>query len=169
MHIDEVHAIRQKRAATNHQTYKTIFQNACERIRRRVAIPNAPKSMEFQVPPFMWGRPPYEHSHAVRYVAEKLQRNGFRVTRDSHRPGVLHIDWATSKATSKAPKTLKAPKAPKTAPRPARPALKPGGGVRSPAAAPTKTVTFNTFKTFNTLDTEPKLSARLAVLRRQLT
>ena len=154
MRIEEVHAIRQRRADINHQTYKTIFENACERIRRRVAIPNAPKSMAFQVPPFVWGRPPYAHAHAVRYVCEKLRRNGFRVTEDAARPGLLHVDWAAppSKPASKPP---------------SKPASKPGktvtfGGTKTATFGGTKTVTLQSGRGSGTL------SSRLAALRQQL-
>ncbi len=92
MRIQDVHAIQLKRARTNHETYKQLFQGCCDRIRRRAAIPGAPKSMHYTVPPFVWGRPPFTHAHAQRYVSEKLARNGFAVSHAA--PGVLLVDWS---------------------------------------------------------------------------
>ena len=144
MRIEDVHAIRMKRAQVNHDTYKALFEQCCERIRRRALLPNAPQSMTYQVPPFQWGRPPYKHTHATRYVTEKLRRNGFHVTDQGQ--GLLCVDWGC----------------PKKAPRPAG-ALKTAKTAKAAKTAKTvKTVTFS----------EPptgKLSDRLAALRTQLT
>lgn len=99
MRVEEVHDIRMKRAQANHRTYKQLFQACCERIRRRAAVPNLPSAMYYQVPAFVWGRPPFTHSHAARYVSEKLRRNGFQVTEPS--PGTLHVDWARPRKQTK--------------------------------------------------------------------
>lgn len=92
MRIQDVHAIQLKRAKTNHETYKQLFQACCDRIRRRAHIPGAPRCMHYTVPPFVWGRPPFTHAHAARYVSEKLARNGFQVSHAA--PGVLLVDWS---------------------------------------------------------------------------
>lgn len=134
MRIQDVHAIQLKRARVNHETYKQLFQGCCDRIRRRATIPGAPRCMHYTVPPFVWGRPPYTHAHAERYVSEKLARNGFRVTHAA--PGVLLVDWS-----------LRPPKPPKQAPPKQAPSKKP----KQPRQAK-----------------QPKLSARLEALRRQL-
>ena len=109
MRVEEVHDIRMKRAQVNHQTYKQLYQACCERIRRRAAVPNAACAMYYQVPAFVWGRPPFTHSHAARYVSEKLRRNGFHVTEPC--PGTLYVDWMR-------PRKHKAKRAP---PGPAKP------------------------------------------------
>lgn len=146
MRIEDVHAIQLKRAEVNHRTYKSIFESACDRIRRRAIIPNAPRDMLFRVPPFVWGRPPYAHAHAIRYVTEKLRRNGFKVSPDAGDPGTLHVDWnrkpAPREAAPSAPARAKGPKTVRFAEPPG-----PGGHPGD----------------------QPKLSARLAALRRQLT
>ena len=46
----------------------------------------------YNVPEFVPGRPTFDHSHAVRYVTEKLRRGGFDVLPDDN--GVLAIDWS---------------------------------------------------------------------------
>lgn len=92
MRIEDVHAIQLRRAQVNHETYKALFDACCNRIRRRATLPKPPQGMYYTVPPMVWGRPPYKHSHALRYVSEKLRRNGFSVTEAS--PGVLYVDWS---------------------------------------------------------------------------
>ena len=111
MRIEEIHRIRLKRAQTNHETYKQLFDACCDRIRRRAHLPLAPYSMYYQVPPFVWGRPPYKHSHALRYVSEKLRRNGFRVSEST--PGTLLVEWTR-------PSVAPAPSKPKSKPKPAK-------------------------------------------------
>ena len=93
MHINDVHTLRLERAKVNHQTYKDLFRVCCERIRRRAGVRNSPAAMHYQVPPFVWGRPPFQHTHAVRYVSEKLSRNGFRVTPSPAQHGMLLVEW----------------------------------------------------------------------------
>lgn len=91
MRLEDVHAIQLRRAQTNHETYKQLFEACCSRIRRRAHLPKAPQHIHYAVPPFVWGRPPFKHSHALRYVSEKLRRNGFDVSESS--PGVLLVQW----------------------------------------------------------------------------
>jgi hypothetical protein len=92
MHVRDIHALRLKRATTNHETYKSIFEACTKRIRVRASLPNAPTAVFFQVPAVVWGRPPYKHAHAVRYVRDKLAVNGFRVT-ECDQPGMLVVQW----------------------------------------------------------------------------
>lgn len=114
MHVRDIHDMRLKRAEVNHQTYKQLFQACCERIRRRAAMPRAPDAMLFVVPPFVWGRPPFKHAHAIRYVAEKLRRNGFEA--EEAQPGTLHVRWGH------APPPRQPPRPPRPARRPKQPA-----------------------------------------------
>ena len=115
MRIQDVHAIQLNRAKVNHETYKQLFQACCDRIRRRALIPGAPRCMHYAVPPFVWGRPPFTHAHAARYVCEKLQRNGFRVSHAA--PGVLLVDWS-QKPAARPPQPPPPRKAPKPKPKP---------------------------------------------------
>lgn len=120
MRLEDVQAIRLRRAQTNHETYRGLFDACCSRIRRRAHLPDAPRGMLYPVPPFVWGRPPFKHAHAVRYVSEKLRRNGFAVTEAS--PGVLHVDWTRAHASTRKPKASKRRRAEKAAkPKPAKP------------------------------------------------
>lgn len=121
MRIQDVHAIQLSRAKVNHETYKQLFQACCDRIRRRALIPGAPRCMHYAVPPFVWGRPPFTHAHAARYVCEKLQRNGFRVSHAA--PGVLLVDWSQKPPRPPAKKAPAKPPA-AAAKQPKKPAKK---------------------------------------------
>lgn len=141
MRIEDVHAIQLRRAQVNHETYKGLFEACCKRIRGRVDLPKAPQHIHYAVPAFVWGRPPFKHSHALRYVSEKLRRNGFQVSESA--PGVLHVQWPRPRAAAAAAKRATKPKK-----------AKPGATKTAAKTAAAKTST--------------KLSARLAALRKQL-
>lgn len=117
MRIEDVHNIRLKRAKTNHETYKQLFAACCERIKRRVSLPNPPTAMVYHVPAFVWGRPPFKHSHAVRYVSDKLRRNGFHVSEAA--PGALHVEWTRAPPPPKRTKS-RPPPPPPAAPKPSK-------------------------------------------------
>lgn len=93
MRIEDVHNIQLKRAQTNHDTYKALYLACCNRIKHQAGMANAPKAMHYQVPPLVWGRPPFKHAHAIRYVTEKLQRSGFKVSALGPHDGLLYVEW----------------------------------------------------------------------------
>ena len=93
MRIEDVHAREIARSRINHETYKSIFEQCCQRIRRRVDMRVEPRMMAFHVPPIIWGRPPYTHAHAIRYVTEKLHKKGFKVTPGQHY-GTMVVEWS---------------------------------------------------------------------------
>ena len=95
MRVEDVHAIQLERAKVNHATYKKLFEACCSRIKALAKLPRSPTGMVHHVPVFLWGHPPYKHAHAVRYVREKLARNGFDVTETG--PGALYIRWGAPK------------------------------------------------------------------------
>jgi hypothetical protein len=103
--VGDVRDIRVQRAQVNHETYKSIVLRLYERIKRRAAAGFT--SLEFAVPPFVPGRPVFEHAHAVRYATEKLQRGGFGVKDTGG--GMLEVDWAHD------------PSAPAARPKPTKP------------------------------------------------
>lgn len=105
-----------KRAQLNHETYKQLFKACCERIRTRVGMPRAPQHVHYQVPLFVWGRPPFKHSHALRYVSEKLRRNGFTVSEAA--PGTLLVQWP--RAPPPQPPQARPAKPSKTKPQPSK-------------------------------------------------
>ena len=138
--VDEIHAMHRERSGVNHETYKGLFAECCARIKNRAAMRHLPQTVVYKVPPMVWGRPPYKHHHAVRYVSEKLQRNGFEVN-DAH--GALSVSWKPAPAPIRSSKEAKPP-TPSTQPKPPTPS--------KPAKTTTKRST---------------LSSRLDALRKQ--
>jgi hypothetical protein len=76
------------RATMNHETYKMLYMQCVEHIKRKHEA--GCTITLFHVPEFVFGRPPFTQSHAIRYVAEKLRRGRFDVKVDGP---VLHVDW----------------------------------------------------------------------------
>ena len=76
------------RASMNHETYKMLYMQCVEHIKRKHEA--GCTITLFHVPEFVFGRPPFTHDHAIRYVAEKLRRGKFDVKVDGP---VLHVDW----------------------------------------------------------------------------
>lgn len=76
------------RATLNHETYKMLYMQCVEHIKRKHEA--GCTITLYHVPEFVFGRPPFTHSHAIRYVAEKLRRGKFDVKVDGP---VLHVDW----------------------------------------------------------------------------
>lgn len=77
-----------ERANINHETYKMLYTQCIEHIKRKHE--SGCTITLYCVPDFVLGRPPFTHSHAVRYVADKLRLGKFDVKVDGP---VLHIDW----------------------------------------------------------------------------
>lgn len=78
-----------RRIEYNHATYKQLYEQCAAHIRRVHA--SGTHETVWNVPAFVLGRSPYDVTHAVRYVRDKLQRGGF----DVHVCGttVLQIQW----------------------------------------------------------------------------
>ena len=76
------------RAQMNHETYKMLYTQCIEHIQRK--HDTGCTITLFYVPDFVLGRPCFTHSHAVRYISEKLRRGKFEVQIDGP---VIHIDW----------------------------------------------------------------------------
>lgn len=88
---------RETRRATNHETYKHIFQGACNKLQR--AAQAGAVRCRIHVPAFVFGRPMYDVSHAVKYVHRKLLKRGFGVEPES--PQILHVSWERRKRRSR--------------------------------------------------------------------
>jgi len=88
LRVDELCKPIIERAAVNHETYKLLYTQCVEHIKRKHAC--GCTITLYQVPDFVLGRPPFTHAHAIRYVSEKLRRGKFDVKVDGP---VLHIDW----------------------------------------------------------------------------
>jgi Family of unknown function (DUF5759) len=77
-------------ASENHETYKSLYNSCVAKIKQCHEAKCTQTT--YRVPEFVFGRPLFNHMHAINYVAEKLRRGRFDVSRDMH-PGVLLIDW----------------------------------------------------------------------------
>lgn len=105
-----------ERAQMNHETYKMLYTQCIEHIKRKhetgctITI--------FCVPDFVLGRPTFTHSHAIRYISEKLRRGKFDVKVDGP---LIHIDWeARMKEACKKARKIKQRKDPKSTRRDVR-------------------------------------------------
>lgn len=106
-----VHELAQdkvEKANHNHETYKMLYEQCIKRIRH--AHRNDCTETTWQVPAMVFGRGLFEHSHAIRYVKEKLSRGKFEAEDIGN--GLLHITWGTSlkKAVKESSKLQQAPK-----------------------------------------------------------
>lgn len=88
LRVDELCKPIIARAEINHETYKLLYAQCVEHIKRKHEC--GCTITLYHVPEFVFGRPPFTHAHAIRYVAEKLRRGKFDVKVDGP---VLHIDW----------------------------------------------------------------------------
>lgn len=86
-HLAQPHIERSKR---NHETYRGIYATCVENIKRKHGA--GCTETVWEVPAFVPGRPLFAHSHAVRYVSDKLRFGGFQV--DPVAEATLKIDWA---------------------------------------------------------------------------
>ena len=76
------------RSNMNHETYKMLYTQCIDHIKRKHE--SGCTITIFNVPGFVLGRPTFTHTHAVRYVAEKLCRGKFDVKVDGP---LIYIDW----------------------------------------------------------------------------
>jgi hypothetical protein len=82
---------RRKAGMTNHESYKLIYDRLSKNLSELSAANPSATTYLFSVPSFLFGRPLFSHSHAIRYVYEKALRHGFGVTVLQN--GVLALDW----------------------------------------------------------------------------
>lgn len=90
--VAELKKAREKRAAINHETYKKIYTDCIHHIKNKEAV--GCSEAVFTVPAFVVGRPPYEFSHAMRYVTDKLRLGKFNVNPTGN-PGEVHVEWGS--------------------------------------------------------------------------
>jgi hypothetical protein len=100
-----------KRALINHETYKILYTECIQHIKRKHE--SGCTITLYHVPDFLLGRPIYTHAHAIRYITEKLRRGNFDVIVDG---SVLHIDW-DARIKEVCRRKTKKPPAKKRAPR----------------------------------------------------
>ena len=116
MLASELHAVRLEKGRVNHATYKMVYGQIEERI-RRVARMKA-TDLTTKVPCHVPGRPVFDVSHAARYVVEKLRLAGFEADARPAEDGNVFV-WVSWKTAPPPPKKKKAkPEKKPPAPRP---------------------------------------------------
>lgn len=83
-----------ERVKQNHETYKMLYKQCVEHIRRRNDMGST--STTYFVSEYVLGRPLFTHLHAVRYIKEKLERGKFYVEIDPVSKALV-IDWGAEK------------------------------------------------------------------------
>lgn len=110
--VRDVTSIRQRRASTNHETYKMLYHVACRRI-EACAKADRDNSCSFEceyiVPSFVFGRPCFDNQRAARYIKDKLVNGGFGVTIDgaASRGPTLLISWSVGRPVQQTKKKKK--------------------------------------------------------------
>ena len=110
----EMHALRLEKGRVNHATYKMVYGQIEERIRRHARM-NATE-VYTKVPCHVPGRPVYKVSHAARYVVEKLRIAGFEAEAHPAEDGNVFV-WASWKTAPKPAPKRPRPKMPPPPPR----------------------------------------------------
>ena len=83
-----------ERVKKNHETYKMLYKQCVDHIRRLNDMGTT--STTYFVSEYVLGRPLFTHSHAIRYIVEKLQRGKFCVEVDPVSKHLV-IDWGAEK------------------------------------------------------------------------
>jgi len=95
-----------ERVKKNHETYKMLYKQCVDHIKRLNDVGTT--STSWFVSEYVLGRPLFTHSHAVRYIQEKLKRGKFNVEVDPNSKHLI-IDWGAEKEKQirrKAPEDL---------------------------------------------------------------
>ena len=124
MNAAEAQRIRLERGRVNHKTYRMIFDQIRRKIRAQAAMKET--SLTTKVPLHVPGRPPFDHSHAIRYVCEKLRLGKYDV-QTYHTPNGCYIE-VSWKAAKPAPRPSRTTPRPARTPRPAPEAPRNSGG-----------------------------------------
>ena len=77
------------KAKANHETYKEILQMCYKQIQTKSTL--CKNSVFFIMPPIVVGKPTYNMEHAGNYIMAKLEKGGFKVSRQSN--VCLFIQW----------------------------------------------------------------------------
>jgi hypothetical protein len=91
--LEAISEMRMQKARINHEAYKELW-NQCS----RVIMYNARQDLRwarFVVTPWVVGKPLVDTTRAARYIADKLNRRGFRLVQADNRPPFveLWIEW----------------------------------------------------------------------------
>lgn len=92
--VGELTTKDRERAKQNHETYKMLYKQCTDHIKRQNDMGST--STTYYVSEYVLGRPIFKRSHAMRYIAGKLEHGKFHVTTDPG-TGYLWIDWGKEK------------------------------------------------------------------------
>jgi hypothetical protein len=94
LNIKDIEAIKKKKEHRQNESFEVILDACFKQIRKRVEIFPEESVMFFDVPDFMLGYPLYKLEDCLKYVIDKLIRNGYHVKYIF--PRVLCISWNIS-------------------------------------------------------------------------
>jgi hypothetical protein len=92
--VGELTTKDRERAKQNHETYKMLYKQCTDHIKRQNDMGST--STTYYVSEYVLGRPIFKRSHAMRYIASKLEHGKFHVVTDPG-SGYLWIDWGKEK------------------------------------------------------------------------
>jgi hypothetical protein len=92
--VGELTTKDRERAKQNHETYKMLYKQCTDHIKRQNDMGST--STTYYVSEYVLGRPIFKRSHAMRYIAGKLEHGKFHVATDPG-TGYLWIDWGKEK------------------------------------------------------------------------
>lgn len=89
LQIDDLSKIRNKKHNKNHEIYKEILENICNKIHMKNRLGHV--NMTYVLSPIMPGKPLVNIEHAMMYIIRKLKAGKFKVTVMNN---ILFIDWS---------------------------------------------------------------------------
>ena len=92
VNIKELHDKRKEKADRNHELYRGFFMEISQKIKKRDLV--GYRNVIHRIPSIILGFPMYDINHALQYVMNKLQKNGFFVC--PWKDNYLYIDWSIS-------------------------------------------------------------------------
>jgi hypothetical protein len=94
--VHEIRIIQNQRSRRRRDTYREVFKRAGRQIKR--AFRYGYSTMDWDVPMYIVGLPPYDQASAAKYVRRHLQAYGYSVTYQNkkHAPFHLTISWDPS-------------------------------------------------------------------------
>ena len=87
--VKDIRKTREAKAKANHEIYKEILQMCYKQIQTKSTL--SKNSVFFIMPPIVVGKPTYNMEHAGNYIMAKLEKGGFKVSRQSN--VCLFIQW----------------------------------------------------------------------------
>ncbi len=123
----DLHERISERVHRNSDSFRIVQERVYARIARCAQVAPTHKSIWFEVPAFLVGRPPFDVQRCTELLSGNLRANGYKVTHFP--PRLLFVTWDLSAPARRAPRLVVGPEPP---PR--------GAEQRGDALAPDRTV-----------------------------